>query len=138
MGIVFIFMGGAIGALFRYLIMMVFKGFPHCIIGTFIANLTGCFIIGFISYLAIKRNHLIGVELKKFFTVGIAGGLTTFSTFSFDIFQLFINHHYMIALLNIFFSIILGLIAVSWGMNSGYYILNYFLHRKRMKLRKEF
>ncbi|MCM1265253.1 MAG: fluoride efflux transporter CrcB [Candidatus Gastranaerophilales bacterium] len=137
MGIIFIFIGGAIGALFRYLILEMFKDFPYNIIGIFIANMLGCFLIGFIAYLAVKRNNIIGIELKKFFTVGIAGGLTTFSTFAYDIFQLFISQHYMIALLNIFFSVILGLIFVSWGMNSGYYVLNYFLQKKRMNLRLE-
>lgn len=135
MELFFIFIGGAIGAFFRFLILQIFQTFPYSIIGIFIANMIGCFVIGFVAYLAVKRNNIIGVKLKKFFTVGLAGGLTTFSTFSFDIFQLFIAHHYMIGILNIFFSVILGLICVSWGMNSGYYLLNYFLQRKRMNLR---
>lgn len=137
MGIIFVFMGGAAGALFRYMILKLFGGYPYNIIGTFCANLLGCFIIGFVSYMALKRNHIIGAELKKFFTVGLAGGLTTFSAFSLDTLLLILNHHYMIGLLNLFSSVILGLICVSWGMNTGYYILNYLLHKKRLKLRQE-
>ena len=137
MGIIFVFIGGATGALFRYMILKIFGGYPYNIIGTFCVNLLGCFIIGFISYMALKRNHIIGTELKKFFTVGLTGGLTTFSAFSFYTLNLILNHHYMIGLLNLFSSVILGLIFVAWGMNTGYYLLNYLLHKKRLKFRQE-
>jgi len=137
MEVLFIFAGGAIGALLRYFVSLTFSNYPHNIAGTFIVNITGCFIIGFVSYLAIKRNNIISKQVKYFFTIGLAGGLTTFSTFSYDTLVLILNHHYMISLLYMFASVILGLIFVSWGMNSGFYLLNYLLRRKRIKQRME-
>ncbi|MCD8378185.1 MAG: fluoride efflux transporter CrcB [Candidatus Gastranaerophilales bacterium] len=137
MGIALVFLGGAAGTLLRYIISIIFHGYPYNIAGTFVVNLTGCFIIGFVSYLAIKRNHFINPELKKFFTIGLAGALTTFSAFCYDILVLFLNHHYMIGILNIFFSIILGLIFVSWGINCGFYMLSTIIKQKHYKLKEE-
>ena len=83
----FIFIGGAFGALMRYLFSFFNHG--HDIpIGTLSANLIGGFFMGFLSALTIKlfNNNPL---LKKAVTTGFMGALTTFSTFQFELVQMF-------------------------------------------------
>ena len=135
MGIIYVFIGGAFGALLRYLILGMFRGYPVNVVGVFLVNTLGCFIIGFVSYLAIKKHHLISKNMNKMLTVGFAGGFTTFSAFSHPALELFLRHHYMYALLNMFLSVIIGLIFVSWGMNCGYYLMNWLIRTRRIEYR---
>src|SRR5680860_1653336 len=77
--------GGFIGSVMRYLVQIfVEKGmattFPW---GTFVANITGSFIIGIVFAFAEKGN-LMNAEWRLFFAVGICGGFTTFSSFAYN------------------------------------------------------
>lgn len=134
MDIIYVFLGGALGALLRYLSLAMFRTYPSDAIGVFLVNMLGCFIIGFVTYLAIKRHHILSDNMKKFFTVGFAGGFTTFSAFTHPVLEMFLRHHYMYAALNMFLSVILGLIFVSWGMNCGYYLMCWLIRSKKFKL----
>ena len=136
MEFIYIFLGGALGAVLRYLILLCFKVYPADVIGVFGVNMLGCFILGFFSYIGIKRNNILGDDLKKFFTVGFAGGFTTFSAFSHPVLEMFLMHHYLYAFLNMFISVIAGLISVSWGMNCGYYAMLYLIRTKRISLKE--
>lgn len=77
--------GGAFGSVARYLmaarIAAVFgAGFPW---GIFVVNVLGGFIMGVLVELMALRWSL-SPEWREFLTVGILGGFTTFSSFSFD------------------------------------------------------
>ena len=133
MDMLVVFIGGSLGALIRYLILKYFNGYPANVAGIFLINIIGCFIIGFVSYLSIKKYQLINDRMKIFFTVGFAGGFTTFSAFTQPSLEMFIRHHYHYAVLNMFLSVIIGLIFVSWGMNCGYYLMNYLIKFKHIK-----
>ena len=75
---VYIFIGGALGALLRYLISLnTDGGFP---IGTLIANLTGAFVMGLLTALIIA--FFKPSEPKKAITTGFLGALTTFQHFN--------------------------------------------------------
>ena len=137
MGILYIFIGGAFGALLRFIILSFFNTYPVNVIGVLAVNMLGCFIIGFVTYLGIKRHHIISKELKNALTVGFAGGFTTFSAFTHPVLEMFLRHHYIYALINMFLSVILGLIFVSWGMNCGYYLMNWLIRTRRLSLRQE-
>ncbi|MBO6272061.1 CrcB family protein [bacterium] len=137
MEIVAIFMGGAIGAFLRYIILSMFKYYPINVIGVFLVNMTGCFIIGFVTYIAIKKHHLINEYIKKLLIVGFAGGFTTFSAFSHPVIEMFFRHHYVYVFFNMFLSVIIGLIFVSWGMNCGYYFMHYLIKTKRISFNRE-
>ncbi len=137
MGSIFVFIGGALGALFRYLILSMFKEYPADVIGVFLVNILGCFLIGFVSYIAIKKYNIISPNMNKLLVTGFAGGFTTFSAFSHPVLEMFLRHHYMYATLNMFFSVIAGLIFVSWGMNCGYYLMNRLIRSKRLTYRQE-
>jgi CrcB protein len=80
--------GGALGSLLRYAVGGVWLSpasldFPW---GTFAVNVTGSFALGFLGrYLAPPHA---GPAWFLFFTVGVCGGYTTFSTFALDAFTL--------------------------------------------------
>ncbi len=136
MATIYVFIGGAFGALLRYLILSMFRTYPVNVIGVFLVNTFGCFVIGFVSYLAIKKHNIISQNMNKMLTVGFAGGFTTFSAFSYPVLELFLKHHYMYAVLNMFLSVIIGLIFVSWGMNCGYYLMNWLIRTRRIEYRE--
>lgn len=86
MGTVFaIGLGGAIGALARYVVSsqithLIGPGFPW---GILIVNVLGCFAMGLIVELSALRWSLTP-ELRAFLTTGVLGGFTTFSAFALD------------------------------------------------------
>lgn len=119
--IVAIFIGGGLGAVLRYTISYLSKTiFQMPILGTFAVNLIGCFLIGYIFGVTLDKFQTISPVLKLFITVGFLGGLTTFSTFSLEGFELIKNGKLLAALLYIGSSCILGLLLVS----AGYFLAN--------------
>jgi CrcB protein len=82
-------MGGALGALTRWgLFRSWMKNFPQFspFWATLIVNIIGCFLIGFLFAYATAKSS--GENFKLFWMVGFLGGLTTFSAFGLDIFQM--------------------------------------------------
>lgn len=132
-----VFIGGAFGALLRYVILLGFETYPSNVIGVFFVNMLGCFVIGFLSYLAVKKHNFISENLKKTLCVGFAGGFTTFSAFTYPVLEMFFRHQYVFAMLNIFFSVIVGLVFVSWGMNCAYYLIVYLIRKGKLVYRQE-
>jgi CrcB protein len=80
---------GAVGCLLRYLLSgwvhgVLGRDFPY---GTLTVNVLGAFLVGFVMELSL-RSTLITAELRTGLTIGFLGGLTTFSTFSYETFKL--------------------------------------------------
>ena len=114
--IISIFIGGGIGVVFRYTVTMLCRNlFSLSILGTLSVNLIGCFLIGYIFGFLLNKSDVIPQILKLFITVGFLGGLTTFSTFNFEIFELIKNGKITLGLLYMFTSGILGLILTACG-----------------------
>ena len=109
--------GGAIGAVGRYLIAgrvmhMLGAEFPF---GTLTVNVFGGLLMGIlVEVSALKFN--IGDELRAFLMVGILGGFTTFSSFSFEVFLLMERHQTMAAAGYVLLSVILSVAALFVGM----------------------
>jgi len=82
-------LGGAIGTGLRYLTATVAvrwlgADFPY---GTLIVNVVGSFLIGLIQQVG-ATSLLIPDTTRLFLTVGIMGGLTTYSSFSYETLRL--------------------------------------------------
>ena len=65
--------------------------------------------------LSINTNY-ISDNLKLFLTTGLMGGLTTFSTFSYETVSLFIENKFAIGIINILSNILLSLLGVIIGI----------------------
>lgn len=115
--ILYIAIGGAIGSVFRFLTTVLVSKFwsNQFPLATFIANFTGCFLIGlFIGILT--KNQLEDSNLKWFLVTGFCGGFTTFSAFGMENYNLFQSNNSLMAFGYIALSIILGLFAVWFGL----------------------
>ncbi|EMY79265.1 protein CrcB [Leptospira weilii serovar Ranarum str. ICFT] len=89
--------GGAIGSIFRYLLQYWFGTFLGLTLpwGTLSANLLGSFIIG-IVYALFDRFPILDPQWKFLLASGLCGGFTTFSTFSYETFQMFKTGNYIL------------------------------------------
>ncbi|KAF2960968.1 fluoride efflux transporter CrcB [Fervidobacterium sp. 2310opik-2] len=109
--------GGFIGSVLRYIISLKMNQiFSQTLIppGTLLVNVFGSLLLGFIMQLSFRAN--INPNLRLFLTTGIMGGLTTFSTLSYETITLLTNGYYISGLLNIVLNLILGLSAAFFGM----------------------
>lgn len=116
-----VFAGGGLGALVRYYVgMFAMKTFGMAFPwGTFFINITGSFIMGaVISWLAFQEPAA-SKWFRVFFTTGVLGGYTTFSTFSLDSFVLWERGELMLAAAYVLGSVVLSLLAVAAGMLGG-------------------
>lgn len=82
-------LGGAIGTVLRYLTSDVAArwlgvDFPY---GTLIVNLVGSFLIGLVHQIGIE-TLVLPDSMRLFLTTGVMGGLTTYSTFSYETIRL--------------------------------------------------
>lgn len=109
--------GGALGSLLRFLASTwVIAQWPrHYYLGTFAVNLIGCLAIGFLSAFFLLRSD-ISLELRTGLTIGVLGGLTTFSSFSLEILRLLESGQFGIAASYLICSVLGGLGAAWLGM----------------------
>jgi CrcB protein len=111
-----VFLGGGIGSVLRYLCNLFFaRNFAYIFpFATFFENILGSLFLGFVLGIFMIKTNL-NPQMKLFLTVGIAGGFTTFSTFTFETFSLLKAGHSSLAIIYPLSSIILGFFAVVLG-----------------------
>ncbi|MCC5468557.1 fluoride efflux transporter CrcB [Pelosinus baikalensis] len=112
--IIAVAVGGSIGATARYLVSVwaaerFGADFPY---GTLIVNVVGCFIIGIFMTLTTER-FIVNPYWRLLITVGFVGGLTTFSSFSYETFRVLEDSNMIMALYNIGLNLLLGF-AATW------------------------
>jgi CrcB protein len=108
--------GGFMGAICRYAIASWIgqrwgRSFP---IGTFIINVSGSFFIGFLMSLFTER-FIVNPQWRLLLVVGFLGAYTTFSTFEYETGRLIKDGEWMIALMNVIFSVVAGFGALKIG-----------------------
>ena len=126
LNLIFVFTGGALGSLIRYIVSN--NVVLHY--GTLLVNIFGCFILGILSVFVLKRAKYIPPKLRLGLTSGFCGGVTTFSTFSYEVF-VYIQK-------TLYIDLILGILFVYFGIEFCRLCLKLHLDNKRAKLRQEF
>jgi CrcB protein len=112
MSLIFVGVGGALGSMTRYYLGKVLtqrsRGalFP---IGTFIINLSGAVLLGFVTGTGMDRNLYI------LLADGFLGAYTTFSTFMYEGFNLFQDNEKRNAVVYILGTLLLGIIGYMIG-----------------------
>ncbi|TRX76513.1 fluoride efflux transporter CrcB [Pseudomonas mangiferae] len=111
-------LGGAFGSVLRFLTSyLAASQWPrHAFLGTLAVNVVGCLVIGYLNGLFLLRTDL-PVELRLGLTVGVIGGLTTFSSFSLEVVRLLENGQTALAMAYLACSILGGLFAVWAGLS---------------------
>ena len=109
--------GSFIGGISRYLLTQLIQSkflstFPF---GTLSVNIIGCFIIGIVFGLS-ERGSL-SMEWRIFLATGVAGGFTTFSSFSNETISMLRDGQYWLAFGYIASSVIIGLMATFAGIS---------------------
>ena len=112
--IILVALGGALGAVGRYLVGLMLKtasGFPWA---TMSVNILGSFLMGLVIGWLSRQNG--GSEaLRLLLAVGILGGFTTFSAFSMDLFDLLQKRDMVATALYLGGSLLGGLLAFIIG-----------------------
>jgi len=107
--------GGALGSLGRYGLSLwgasLGTRIPY---GTLAANALGCLLMGAVMQVVVVRSSM-PEAWRLFLAVGLLGGLTTFSTFSYESVALARQGHPGPALLYVLGSLAVGLVGAAAG-----------------------
>ena len=107
-----VFAGGAVGTAARAGLVTWTAPEPgHWPWATFIVNIVGAFILGFVTTRLLERLPL-SVYRRPLLGTGLCGGLTTFSTMQVETLQMIELHHYGLAIGYTAASVAAGLLAV--------------------------
>ncbi|MFH2094403.1 MAG: fluoride efflux transporter CrcB [Bacteroidota bacterium] len=104
-----VFVGGGFGSLARYGVSRLVTGNFENInpLATLISNTISTILLGVVLYLLAGRIEM-QPSWRAFIIIGFCGGFSTFSTFSYEILELFKTANYWYAAGNILISMILG------------------------------
>ena len=120
MRLLWVALGGAIGSSARYVLdgavyRVLPATFPY---GTFTVNVTGCLLFGLVLGIA-EQRMAIGTLTRTFVLIGILGGFTTFSSFTFETLQLLRDGEWLLGTLNVVGQVLGGLLALWAGMTAS-------------------
>jgi CrcB protein len=108
--------GGGLGSMARFACQKYLYAWnPHPFpLGTFVVNLSGCFLIG-LFYGWSERGALLTPEWRLFLTGGFCGGYTTFSSFAYENISLLKSGDFLYFGLYTGGSVVLGIAATFCG-----------------------
>ncbi len=117
LNILVIALGGALGAILRYGLGLYVSSkwnldFP---LPTFIINISGAFLLGFLNILFLERFTLNPIW-RLGIGIGFLGAYTTFSTFGYEVIILLEDGSYWTAGLYTTLSILVGFVGVALGV----------------------
>lgn len=112
--------GGGLGAAARYLLSGAVQRhagtlFPY---GTLAVNTLGCLAIGVLMSM-FEDRFLMQPSLRLFLTVGVLGGFTTFSSFSYETIELLRAGSVLAGMMNIAASLLCCLAGTWLGLAAG-------------------
>ncbi len=104
-------LGGAAGSIVRYLVSgwSTPGDFPT---GTLVVNITGCFLIGLLMFGG-AAGGWISPPIRLLLGIGLLGGFTTMSTFTYDTMALVESSEHLRALGNVSVTLV-GCLAGTW------------------------
>jgi CrcB protein len=107
--------GAAVGGLARYVLASAIGArYPHRIwYGTVVVNITGCFLIGVVMTILTERQA--NPNWRLLLVVGVLGGYTTFSSFTYETYALVKDGEFAKGLANIAISVVAGYLALWCG-----------------------
>jgi len=115
-------LGGAVGALLRWGIML---GMTNVLresfsFGTLLVNVVGSLLIGVAFVCLVERIQTEGIAASPAFKsavmIGVLGAFTTFSTFSLQTLEMLIDGRWMAGSLYVISSVVLCLLATALGI----------------------
>lgn len=114
--LVFVAAGGALGSVLRYLLSSsIYTWFGRAMPwGTLAVNVIGSFAIGLLSILLVEKFN-VPQEWRLGIVVGVLGGFTTFSAFSWDTLDLMQQGLTLKAMLNVLANVVLCIVAAWLG-----------------------
>lgn len=117
--IILVAVGGAVGSAMRYITSnwMAARFGTEFPMGTLLVNVAGCFLIGLFMALATERLS-ISPYWRLLLVVGFLGGLTTFSSFSYETMRLLQEADIMQAFYNVGLNVLVGFLATWLGMGA--------------------
>jgi CrcB protein len=107
--------GGALGSVSRFLLSTLLLRVTGALfpVGTFAVNVAGCVVFGALIGAA-EQRFVLTPELRAFLLVGVLGGFTTFSSYTFESFALLQDGQFVAAAVNIVGQVVAGLLGF-WG-----------------------
>lgn len=119
LNVMYIFVGGGLGSLCRYYLSISLNqdgGYP---VGTLLANLAACLVLGVLIQLQVRHGDAIPMLLLG---TGFCGGFSTFSTFSAETLSMLQTGDSARAFAYVAASLLLGLACVWIGYKLGQYL----------------
>lgn len=118
-----VFIGGGVGAALRYWLSGIVHGrfgtgFPY---GTLAVNVIGCLVIGMVMG-SMQERFTAQPAFRVFLTIGILGGFTTFSSFSYETVSMLKDGEFWYASVNILASICCCVIGTWAGLIVGKHV----------------
>jgi CrcB protein len=112
--------GGFVGSILRFWLVTYIgqrmgTRFPY---GTFLVNISGCFLIGLVMTILTERTQL-SPTYRYLIPIGFIGGYTTFSAFEYETLRALQDGQFTIGLLNIVLSVLVGFLMVWTGLMVG-------------------
>jgi CrcB protein len=113
-----VFVGGGLGTLLRYAVnkASLTIGASHVPTGTFLVNVTGCFLAGILMGLFVYRWDVSTDTTRLFLITGFCGGYTTFSAFSIDTVMLWERGEHLLCIAYVGGSLVLSLASAFGGL----------------------
>jgi CrcB protein len=115
----YVALGSAMGGVGRWLLggaaQRLAPTFP---VGTLAVNVLGAFVVGLVLRFSLASPD-VTPEIRAFLAIGVCGGFTTFSTFTWETFALLEEGAWTRAGLNVALSVLLCLVAVALGAALG-------------------